>query len=154
MLSKEESKQLRIEFWNKFNLIMRPIRSSNGRKMNWLNYPSDAKDLYIRLDCDKNGARLNFDIQAKNAGVREIIWEQLHELKVVLEESMGTNGKWIENMSSESVPCFHRISWEKSDVNLYNSSDHQAIHSFLKDRITQFDSFYQEYKDILVNLIS
>ena len=49
MFSKEESKEHNLIFWNGFNTYMTKIRSSNGRKINWLNYPSDAKTIFIRL---------------------------------------------------------------------------------------------------------
>ncbi len=92
MYSKEELKQIRTDFWNQFKVRMQKVRSSNGRRMNWLSYPSEVKDIYIRVDADGKGARLTFDIQGKDAGVRQILWEQLYELKAVLEAEMGTDG--------------------------------------------------------------
>lgn len=153
MFSKEEIKEIRIQFWNQFNAEMRNVRSSNGRKMNWLQYPSDAKDIYIRLDCDQLGARLCVDFQFKDAGIMQIVWEQMHELKNVLEIHMGKNGIWQENISTPQVASLNRICWENNDLSLFRPSDHAKIRSFLKDRIVSFDSFYQEYKDILINLL-
>lgn len=152
MYSKDEKKQLKIDFWNQFKVHMQKTRSSNGRRMNWLAYPSEVKDLYIRADADENGARLTFDIQAKDAGVRQILWEQLYELKNVLEQEMGTDGIWIENASSDVVPVFNRIVWERTDLNFYNLQDHPEIINFLADRFIHFDAFYQDFKDILINL--
>lgn len=152
MYSKEELKQLKTDFWNQFKVHMQKTRSSNGRRMNWLAYPSEVKDIYIRVDADAKGARLTFDIQGKDAGVRQILWEQLYELKTVLESEMGTDGVWIENASTPVVPVFNRIIWERTDLNFYKPEDHPEIINFLADRLIHFDAFYQEFKDILINL--
>ena len=152
MYSKEELKQLKTDFWNQFKVKMQKTRSSNGRRMNWLAYPSEVKNIYIRVDADGKGARLTFDIQGKDEGVRQILWEQLYELKVVMESEMGPEGTWIENTFSSSVPQFNRIIWERTDLNLFKTEDHAEIQNFLADRLIHFDAFYQEFKDILINL--
>ncbi|WP_341901270.1 DUF4268 domain-containing protein [Fluviicola taffensis] len=152
MYSKEEAKQLKINFWNQFKVQMQKTRSSNGRRMNWLSYPSEVKDIYIRVDADGKGARLTFDIQGKDAGVRQILWEQVTELKIVLESEMGTEGVWIENANTSVVSDFNRIIWERSDLNFYKPEDHPEIINYLADRLIHFDAFYQEFKDILINL--
>ncbi len=152
MYSKEELKQLKTDFWNQFKVKMQKTRSSNGRRMNWLAYPSEVKNIYIRVDADGKGARLTFDIQGKDEGVRQILWEQLYELKVVMESEMGTEGTWIENASSPAVPQFNRILWERTDLNFFKIEDHAEIQNFLADRLIHFDAFYQEFKDILINL--
>jgi hypothetical protein len=48
MFSKEELKQYKIDFWTAFKKRMQDKRSSNGRKINWLNYPSEIP--YISFD--------------------------------------------------------------------------------------------------------
>jgi hypothetical protein len=152
MYSKEELKTLKTNFWNTFKAKMSHKRSSNGRKMNWLNYPSEVPFIFIRLDTDHSGARLIFDIQSKDEGVRAIIWEQLYELKVVMESEMGSEGLWLENCSSPFVKSFNRIMWERKDLSFYRPEDHTEIMQFLEDRLIHFDIFYQDFKDVLTNL--
>lgn len=154
MYSKEALKQLKIDFWTSFKNHMSKKRSSSGRRINWINYPSEIEFVYIRIDTDNKGARFMVDIQAKDAGVRAIIWEQLHELKAVMVSEMGDEGLWIENTFSESVPAFDRIIWERTDLSFYRPEDHPAIMAFFEDRLVRFDAFYQEFKEILINLAS
>ena len=154
MYTKEERKSLITAFWSDFRIYMSKHRSANGRKMNWVNYPSDVKYIYIRLDADESGARFCFDIQAKDVGVRGVIWEQMYELKNVLELHLGTDGEWIENCSSPVIPQFNRIVWEQKDLNFLNPADRPAIFSFFEDKLIHFDAFYQDFKDILINLTS
>lgn len=152
MYSKEQIKAIRIHFWSEFKARIQNKRSSSGKRINWLHYPSEIDFIFIRLDADAKGARLTFDIQGKDAGVREIIWEQMYELKVVLESEMGTTGIWSEAISSSSVDSFNQIKWENPNLNLFKLEDQAEIMAFLEERIIAFDRFYQEFKDILINL--
>jgi hypothetical protein len=152
MLSREEQKKKNTEFWEKFRKYMYKLKSSNGRKMNWLNYPSDVKHIYIRLQADSRTARLCLDIQPKDEGIREIIWEQMTELKKVMEACMKVETIWLENIESPEGKRFSRIMWEKNGVNFYNADDENVIFEFLRDRLIEFDEFYQEFKEILISL--
>lgn len=151
MFSKEEKKEINIEFWNGFKNHMNNYRSTNGRKINWLNYPSDIKTIFIRLEVDSKYARLCFDIQPKDDSIREILWEQMTELKQVMENITQVKAEWIQNYNYLDK-TISRIVWENNAYNLYNSNDKILIYNFLKERLIKFDEFYQEYKDILVAL--
>lgn len=152
MLSKEERKALNTEFWEGFRKEMRKIPSASGRGINWVNYPSDVKDVYIRLQADQNGARLCFDIQPKDDGIRSILWEQMTELKVVMESETGPATAWNENDHIFNDRTVSRVYWELDGVNFYNTGDHAAIKDFLREKLVRFDAFYQEYKEILILL--
>jgi len=152
MLSKQELKERNTVFWDEFKSFMSGTRSSTGKRINWLNYPTAIKYVFLRLEADKQGARINFDIQAKDAGVREVMWEQMEELKKVLTDSMGEPGDWNFNSRSDSIASFCRISWEKQGVNFFDEKDKQSIFEFFRDKLIAFDEFYQNFKEILVLL--
>lgn len=154
MLSKEELKQKNSNFWEGFKQYMRGIESSNGRRMNWLTYPTDVKDIYVRLEVDHKHCSLNFDIQPKDAGIRAIVWEQMTELKVVLENEMNFPTDWDERYFGITDRGTGRISWTLENVSYYNEKDIPVIYEFLKSRLISFDAFYQEYKDLLIALMN
>ena len=152
MFSKEESRQLNLAFWNGFQDYISKNRSSNGRKINWLNYPSDIKSIFIRLEVDSKGARLCFDIQSKDDDIRALLFEQMSELKVVLEEITVEKPTWIENHYYLNKQYISRIVWENNLLNFYKSEHRDLIYTFLAERLLKFDLFYQEYKEILIAL--
>ncbi|MES2799609.1 MAG: DUF4268 domain-containing protein [Bacteroidota bacterium] len=152
MLSKEERKQRNILFWDLFKKETRGIPSSNGRKMNWVNYPTDVKTIFLRMELEHDAVRLCFDIQAKDDGIRAILYEQMTELKKVLENCMTWETRWLEHYPTKDGRVISRILWENTELNFYNNDDFPQIINFLKDRIVEFDNFYQEFKDILVAL--
>ena len=152
MLSKEELKIKNTLFWNGFKKFMQKYKSSNGKRMNWVSYPSDVKNIYIRLYTDSKVARLSLEIQPKDSSVREIIWEQMTELKKVMESSMNYETIWDEKTYSNDGKLYSRIDWELQEVNYFNEEDHEKIYVFLRDRLLEFDEFYQEFKEILISL--
>lgn len=152
MLSKEERKELNTAFWEGFRKEMRSIKSSNGKAINWINYPSDVKDVYIRLETDKNGVRMCYDIQPKDDGIRSILWEQMTELRRVMEDEVGPATSWNEENHVFNGRIVSRIYWEQTGLNFYNRNDHEEMKRFLKDKLVRFDSFYQEFKEILISL--
>lgn len=152
MLTKEELKEKKLTFWNDFKQLMSKVKSSNGKRMSWLSYPTDIKNIYLRLYADKKEIALNFDIQYKDPTIRAVFWEQLNELKRVLESEMNEEGIWIEKCNSDSVEEFCRIQWKKENLNYLNDAHKEEIYAFFKEKLIAFDSFYQEYKDILIFL--
>jgi len=153
MLPKEERKQRNELFWASFKEVMRKKVSSSGRRVNWATYPTEVKDTYLRLICDGKTTAVCFDIQFRDAAIKAIFWEQLGELKKVLEESMTYPTKWEEFLETKEGLIIGRISWELEGVNFYNDTDWPQIHSFFRDRLIEFDAFYQEFKDILIHLV-
>lgn len=153
MLTKEELKLYKTTFWEEFKQYMSKHRSASGRKMNWLQYSTDIKYIFLRLETDKSTVRLCFDIQFKDPDIRAIVWEQMGELKKVLSDEMGEEGTWEEHYCNETISDFSRIYWEKTDLNYLNPEKRAAIFDFFEDKLIRFDKFYDTYKDILINLI-
>jgi len=152
MLSKEELKDKNTEFWNTFRKEMNNQTSASGRQINWINYPTDVKDIYIRMEVDGKGARLCFDIQPKTDDIRSILWEQMTELKAVMGTEMQVEASWAEESHYWNGRLISRIMWENNDLDYYKPEDVPKVIDFLKDKLVRFDKFYQEYKDVIVNL--
>lgn len=152
MLSKEELKERNTKFWSDFRRLMNHEKSVSGRQLNWINYPTEVKDIYLRMEFDQHGTRLCLDIQPKNDGVRSIIWEQMGELKKVLEDAMETEAIFTVDSHEYNGRKISRIHWENSELNFYKEEDTQLANEYLKNTLLKFDAFYQEYKDIIINL--
>jgi hypothetical protein len=153
MYSKEERKAIKQGFWKGFKSEMNKIPSSTGKRINWINYPTKLKILYVRCDADTEKATFSIDIQVKDPGVREIIWEQFLELKVVLEQEIGSSGTWLTEAKNAAGQSINSIRWELEGVNVFQPLDRKKIYSFFKEKLVGFDAFYQEYNEILFTLV-
>jgi hypothetical protein len=150
MLPKEERKAYNEAFWSGFKDHMRGKLSSTGRRVNWASYPTQVKNTYLRMICTGNQTAICFDIQFKDAGIQAIVWEQLTELKVVLENAMSIPTSWDPAFHNAEGLTIGRISWELADVNFYEKADWPMIYAFFQKHLMEFDSFYQEFNDILI----
>lgn len=153
MLPKEERKKVNQIFWDGFKKEMRRHNTRTRRSVPWIKYPTEIRHVYLRLHCDNVGAFVSFDIQFKDSGVREIFWEQLSELKKVMQLQMGDQGQWLKDLSAPEGFVFDRIQWSLEGVNFYQPEDWPTIYAFFKERLIAFDRFYQEFKDVLILLV-
>lgn len=152
MISKEELKARNSAFWTEFQNEMRNVRSSCGRRINWINYPTGVKDIYVRMETNGKSTIFGIDIQPKDEGVRSILWEQMTELRQVLEQEMGEATAWSEHNREFADRTISRIYWEKQGLNFFDDADLPEIRNYLREKIVAFDTFYQEYKEILITL--
>lgn len=153
MFSKEEKRTMNIDFWDGFKKYMSNSKSSVLPRLNWLSYPTNLKHTYLRLHCDADSVALRYDIQFKDPDVRMLFWDQMLELQVLLDGHMNTQPKWSKHFENEEGHTISRIEWMSDEWNLYQAKDWRKIYRFLQTRLLEFDLFYQEYKEILINLI-
>lgn len=128
------------------------MNSSNGRAIDWINYPTRVKDVYIRMETEGNKACFCIDIQPKDDGIRSLLYEQMTELRKLLESEMG-EGNWNEFDRVFAGRNVSRIAWCKHGLNFYDDNDIDDIKDFFREKLIAFDEFYQEYKDILIALV-
>ena len=86
MFSKEELKELRIDFWGRLEKQMDKIRNPHGSKVSWMNYNTSIRHLYFRMEADEEGARLCIDLQFPDSGIREIYYDQFLEFENLLND--------------------------------------------------------------------
>lgn len=152
MFSKDELRNRKALFWNEFRAIMTLERSASGRKVNWINYNSGIKFLFIRLDATSKKATFSIDIQPKDDGIREIVYEQFTELKRVLENEFLEPANWQQQHVLPNQQEISRIYWELDNVNMFKQEDKQKIFDFFRINLLSFDRFYSEYNEILISL--
>lgn len=153
MLPKEERKAWNEAFWAGFKAHMRACLSYSGKRVNWLNYPTQVKNTYLRLVCDGKQVAICYDIQFKDPGIQAIFWEQLTELKVVLESNMSITTFWEPQYVNNEGQTIGRISWYLEGANFYNQQNWPQIYAFFKKHLREFDVFYQEFNEILITLV-
>lgn len=153
MFSKEERKAYNAAFWTRFKEQAGVNKGANGKRINWVNYPTHLKQVYVRLHADTKFARLSIEIQDKDEGIRDLIWEQFIELKKVLENEMPASGDWEKEAFNTANQPIARISWTLENVNMYERKDWQKIFNFFIPLLIGFDRFYSTYDEVLVGLL-
>jgi hypothetical protein len=155
MFTREEVKEINTLFWTSFGKYMQKHKSKFNFHNKWVNYKTGVKDVYFRLKMDKSTAEISIDVQHKDAGIRELYFEQFVELKKIFEQQVG-NWEWNEleiQRSTEGVYTeFSTIRTKLYDVNLYQKETWQQTFYFFEDNMVKLDEFWADFNEIFKQL--
>ena len=142
MYTREQSSSIRQEFWTVFGKYMNPVPSTEGMKVNWVNYRTGIKDVYFRMDTLQNSASISISIEHTDAGIRELYFEQFLELKEVLHSTLEEEWEWQQEVlvSGKDVS---RIVKEFPGASVFTRDQWPNLISFFKPRIIALDSFWE-----------
>jgi len=140
MFSKEESRQLRHEFWTSFG-------KSFPRK--WILYNTKLKGFSFKFHFDTKSALVALDLE-DDLEHRIKYWEKLVALKSILlneylpeavfnEEHVLENGKEISRIY---------VGLEEK-VSIHNKNTWQAVMLFFNEKMRRFEAFFEEYKEVI-----
>lgn len=145
MYSKQQASQIRQEFWTAFGKYMQPILSSDGAKVNWINYKTGAKHIYFRMDAAK-GASIAVEITHPDADQQKEYFDRFIQLKTIFNDIVGEDWNWETGVQDENGRSISRIHTEILNVNIFNKADWPALISFFKPRIIALDEFWNQVK--------
>mgnify|MGYP001168440112 FL=1 len=140
MFSKEESRQLRALFWTSFG-------KSFPRK--WILYNTKIKGLSFKFYFDNKKAYVTLDVE-DDLEQRISCWENLESLKSILQneylpEAIFNESFFLENgkeISRIYIPLSQKVSKKKKN-------SWQEVMAFFNVKMDIFESFFNEYKDII-----
>jgi len=140
MFSKEESKQIREEFWISFG-------KSFPKK--WILYNTKIKGLSFKFHFDVKSALVALDLE-DNLENRIKHWEKLTELKSILTEDYLPNAVFEEVCFLENKKEISRIYVPlKEIVSIHNKNTWQDVMLFFNEKMTLFEAFFKEFKDVI-----
>lgn len=147
MYTREQASQIRQEFWTTFGQYLSPQLSSEGVKVNWLNYKTGLKNVYFKMDSNKNTTWIAIEITHPDAGIRELFFEQFEEFKDMLNNTLNEDWVWEKHAVDEYGKTISRIIKKLDGVNVLNKEDWPKLISFFKPRIIALDEFWNDVKD-------
>jgi hypothetical protein len=146
MFTRIEASTIRQEFWTTFGMYMRPIPSSEGGKINWVNYRTTLKDVYFRMDAGSKSATIAISIEHADLDIQELYFQQFIELKSMLHATLEEPWTWQLHVTLEDGKVVSRIYKEISGVSVFKKDDWPTLISFFKPRIMALDSFWENAK--------
>lgn len=148
MYTREEASKARELFWTKFGKYMQPVSSAGGEKINWINYKTGIPNLSFKMNATKEEAYIGVEIAHKNEEQASKMYELFLTLKDAFEDAAGSDWLWEARYVNEYGQPLSRIYVVETGVNVFREDDWPAIISFLKPRLMQLDSFWNEHKMI------
>ena len=148
MYSKQEASGIRQAFWTTLGQYLAPMPGTGGNRVNWINYKSGIRDVYIKMDATNMEANIAIVLAHKERNRQSGIYNKLLLMKPDFEETMKEEWIWDEEayMDGKKVS---RIYKTLPGVNIFKKDDWPRMISFLKDRIIGLDKFWYDKKDLL-----
>jgi hypothetical protein len=145
MYSKQQASQLRQEFWTNFGRYMQPVLSSEGERINWVNYKTGVKHVFFRMVASK-GASIAIVMEHPDIENQKKCFHQFVQLRKLFENTMNETWNWENGVAGENGKIISRISRELKGVHVFNKADWPALISFFKPRLVALDEFWSLVK--------
>lgn len=140
MFTKEESRQLREEFWISFG-------KSFPRK--WLLYDTKIKGFSFKFHFDTKSALVTLDLE-DDLEKRITYWEKLQSLKSILIADFLPHAIFEEIYLLENGKEISRIYVPlKQKVSIHNKNTWREVMVFFNQQMGSFEAFFYEYRDFL-----
>jgi hypothetical protein len=142
MYSKQETAQLKQEFWTTFGRYMTPVLSAEGLKVNWINYKTGEKYLHFKMHADTRSASIAIEISHPDRGIQQLYYEQLLQMKNMLNVSVNEDWTWQLHTTDDLGRTISTVHKDLNPVNIFNKEDWPQLISFFKPRIIALDEFW------------
>ena len=146
MFSKKEASQLRKEFWMIFGQYMSPVLSSEGEKINWINYKTGVKGMQFKMNVVQDTASVFIEVNHPDLAEQKIIFEKLLKHKHILNKGTGEQWNWMLHTHDESGKLVRKVYQERKGINILSRENWPALISFFKPRMIALDEFWTSVK--------
>jgi hypothetical protein len=149
MLTIEEVKQRRLEFWAEFeNLSVRKKKKSR-KSLKWVMNNTGIKQFKLKFDFDENRAIVGMDVETRNLDKRIDIYGKLERLKSVFETALGQPLKWELEFALPTGKSISRAYLEMPDVSIYRKEDWPVVMDFFYKNMIILEKVFEKNKDYL-----
>lgn len=145
MFSKEESAQLRKEFWTSFG-------KSFPRK--WLLYNTKIKGFAFKFQADRKKALVCLDFEHPDEIANELLYDQLLSLRKILETEHLPRIIFDEAFELDNGKLIRRIyvPFEKK-FSIHNKNTWRDCYEFFVETMNEFELFFYEFEDFIKQAI-
>ncbi len=149
MYSKDQAKEIRLEFWDRFEKYAALRRRQKGRPAKFIMNKTGIKQLKLKFHFDTTEALVGIDIETRNLDKRIQLFGKLEELKSILEKNLGKTLNWELEHTLPTGKSISRISLAKKDVNIYNKETWPEVFPFFYKNMMKIEAFFVEYRELL-----
>lgn len=143
MYSKQETQQLKKEFW---------INFSEKYPRKWVLYDTKIKDFSFKFYVDNKKAQVSIDIEHRNEEKRVAYFEKIEALKNILEEEFIPDLVYQKNFTLDNGKTISRIWVEKTGIAVSNRNDWDDVFYFFNEKMNAFELFYLEYDEFIKDI--
>lgn len=135
MYSKDELKNLKLEFWESFAAFCKVQPRLRRRKKIWTLYDTKVKGVELKFDATRNGAFVILEVNHKSEEARLEMFERLTWYKDTLEKDFPEGLSWDICYVRDTGKQVARIYTSKSGIDFHRRQDWGEFFSFMASQM-------------------
>jgi hypothetical protein len=148
MYSKDELKELRLNFWQNFKSYCETQAALHYKKKRWILNEIQIRGVALRFDVDRENAKVILELQNKHEDRRLQIFEILERYKVVLEEGFENGLIWeFYHQREDNGQEVCRIYTQFEGADWHRQSQWPEIYEFFIKNMLQLEENFLMVKE-------
>ena len=135
MYSKDELKNLKLEFWESFAAFCEVQPYLRGRKKIWTLYDTKVKGVELKFDATREGAFVILEVNHRGEEARLEMFERLTWYKDTLETDFPEGLTWDICFVRDTGKQVARIYTSKSGIDFHRRQDWGEFFSFMASKM-------------------
>ena len=135
MYSKDELKNLKLEFWESFASFCEVQPYLRGRKKMWTLYDTKVKGVELKFDATRDGAFIILEVNHRSEEARLEMFERLTWYKDTLEMDFPEGLIWDICFVRDTGKQVARIYTSKSGIDFHRRQDWGEFFSFMASQM-------------------
>ncbi|MDR2929107.1 MAG: DUF4268 domain-containing protein [Cytophagaceae bacterium] len=148
MYTKEESKAVRVEFWEKLTNRTRRLPGQKGRKKFWIFENTGIKGVDLRFDVDRTKVQVALEINHTSEERRLELFEKLKACKSIFESEFGEPLTWTFLYEKDTGEQVCRIFVERAG-DIHQKDLWAEMIYFLIDKMMKLEKAFLAVKDYM-----
>ena len=135
MYSKDELKNLKLEFWESFAAFCEVQPYLRGRKKTWVLYDTKVKGVELKFDATREGAFVILEVNHRSEEARLEMFERLTWYKDTLEMDFPEGLTWDICFVRDTAKQVALIFTAKSGIDFHRRQDWGEFFSFMASQM-------------------
>ena len=135
MYSKDELKNLKLEFWESFAAFCEVQPYLRGRKKMWTLYDTKVKGVELKFDATREGAFVILEVNHRSEDARLEMFERLTWYKDTLEMDFPEGLTWDLCFVRDTGKQVARVYTSRSGIDFHRRQDWGEFFSFMASQM-------------------
>jgi len=149
MYSKEESKQLKKDFWEGFGTYCSMVPALKRRKSKFMLYNTKLKGVELKFDATRTGASVILEINLSDSKQRLEKFEQFLQYKSTMEKQFPNELIWKSDYIRECGTEVSRIYTEKNGIDLHRRIQWIEFYQFMSTEMLKLEKAFKVVKEAI-----
>ncbi|MDP4185259.1 MAG: DUF4268 domain-containing protein [Bacteroidota bacterium] len=151
MYSREEKRQLIIDFWSQFDDYCSSLPELAWKKKKWILHRTGIKGVHLKFDPGRKSTIVMIEVNHRREADRLAMFEKLESYKVILEQNLDEGLIWDFLYARETGQEVCRIYTSLEGVDFHRKSDWSSIFAFMASKMAILEQNLMELKDVLTD---